>query len=367
MKIETMIYIYGAVCVSMIIFNIIYTLVLKVSEPRLKKRCEKLSALIHVQLDNITRDEMPGQKHLSWLSRKMKSLDNLIAFDRVLETLCSEADNKAAEEYLIRIQPVILYLAVVYEKRDNMQAGYFSYFLARYSVKRRQPIDSLQDILLNYIRKDNLYCRINALDALYRFGSAEHIVDAVRLQDDGKVYIHEKILTEGLLSYTGEHRKLIDMLLEKFSSFSEHTQLAIMNYIRFQTGDYKSEMLRIMTDETRPKELRLSAIRYFGRYVYPPAAKELLSFAKDKDPTHWEYTNVAVASLGKYDGEEVIHVLKEALHSDNWYVRFSAAQTLEAHHMKYSDLLDVITGSDRYAREMMTWHLESQKLRKKEV
>ncbi len=367
MKIETMIYIYGSVCVSMIVFNIIYTLVLKGSDPRLKKRCEKLSALIHAQLYNIEQGESPDQAHFSWLSRKMKRLDNLIAFDRVLDALCREADKKAVYEYLFRIQPVILYLAVIYEKRDNMQAGYFSYFLARYSVKHRQPIDSLQNILLNYIRKDNLYCRINALDALYRFGSPEHIADAVRLQDDGKVYIHEKVLTEGLLSYTGRHGQLIDMLLEKFSSFSEHTRLAILNYIRFQTGDYKEEMLKILVDARQPKELRLSAIRYFGRYFYPPAAKELLSFAADKDPTHWEYTNVAVSSLSKYEGEEVIHILKEALHSENWYIRYSAAQALKAHHMEYSDLLDVITGSDRYAREMITWHLESQNFRKKEI
>lgn len=367
MKIETMIYIYGAVCVSMIFFNIIYTLVLKGSNPRLKKRCEKLSVPVQNQLHKITQEENPDQKHLSWLSRKLKHLDNLIAFDRVLEQICGSADNKAAQEYLYRIQPVILYLAVVYEKRDNMQAGYFSYFISRYAVKRRQPIDSLQNILLNYIRKDNLYCRINALDALYRLGSVEHIVDAIRLQDDGKIYLHEKILTEGLLSYTGEHTKLIDALLAELSAFTEHTRLAILNYIRFQTGDYKEEMLAIMTDETQPKELRLSAIRYFGRYFYRPAEKVLLSFAKDKNPTRWEYTNVAVASLGKYAGDEVIQVLKEALHSDNWYVRYSAAETLEAHHMEYSDLLDVITGSDRYAREMMTWHLESHKLRKMEV
>lgn len=35
MRAEVMIYIYGAVCVSMIVFNIVYNLLMKRSEPRM--------------------------------------------------------------------------------------------------------------------------------------------------------------------------------------------------------------------------------------------------------------------------------------------------------------------------------------------
>ena len=40
MKVEFMIYIYGAVCASMIVFNIIYNLLLKGSESRMQNRCQ---------------------------------------------------------------------------------------------------------------------------------------------------------------------------------------------------------------------------------------------------------------------------------------------------------------------------------------
>lgn len=39
MKVEFMIYIYGAVCASMIVFNIVYNLLLKGSKSRMQKRC----------------------------------------------------------------------------------------------------------------------------------------------------------------------------------------------------------------------------------------------------------------------------------------------------------------------------------------
>ena len=122
------------------------------------------------------------------------------------------------------------------------------------------------------------------------------------------------------------------------------------------------KMLDIMEDQTWDKEIRLSAIRYFGRYPYEPALGPLLAFAGNDAPERWEYATVSASSLANYQGERVIRVLKKALHSSNWYVRYAAAASLEAHHMNYEDLLDVVSGSDRYAREMMAYQMESHRM-----
>ncbi|MGI5959145.1 MAG: HEAT repeat domain-containing protein [Massiliimalia sp.] len=248
-----------------------------------------------------------------------------------------------------------------------MQAAYFTYFLSCYGIHKRMPIDSLQELLLDYVRKDNLYCRLNALGALYRFASVECIVKAVKLQDDGRVFVHEKILTEGLLTFSGDYHQLIDQLWKRIDTFSPHTQLAISNYIRFKTGDYCEEMFAVMQNEHAEKEMRISAIRYFGKYHYQPAMEPLLKFLENKDLTQWEFATVAASSLAKYQGEKVVSALKEALHSGNWYIRYSAAQSLEEHHVDYSELIDIVAGNDRYAREMITYRLESRKLQKVEV
>ena len=65
--------------------------------------------------------------------------------------------------------------------------------------------------------------------------------------------------------------------------YSPHTQLAILNYIRFRSGDYQREMYEIMMDKKAHKELRLAAIRYCGKYPYEPAYGPLLAFVEDKD------------------------------------------------------------------------------------
>ena len=358
-----MIYIYGAVCVSMILFNIIYNISLKRSEPHLENRCRKLKKQLDAQLARIQEHERVEEAYLHQLQQRLRRMQELIAFRCVLGE-AAEQQPTLVKEYLDQIQPGILSLANYYKGKEPMQAGYFAYFLAGDSTMQQMHGDALPEALLDYVKKENLYCRVNALEALCHFANVEYVVKAVGLQDDGKILIHEKIITETLLSFRGEHHALIDRLWETMPDFSLHTQLAILNYIRFQTGDYREKMFSVMQDQKADQELRFAAIRYFGKYSYEPALEPLLSFAQEKDPARWEFAVIAVSALAGYPGERVLEVLKEALHSENWYIRYSAAQSLEAHQVEYSDLIDIMMGNDRYAREMMTYRLESRKLQK---
>ncbi|MGI6254932.1 MAG: HEAT repeat domain-containing protein [Acutalibacter sp.] len=366
MGVEVMIYIYGAVCLSMIVFNTAYNLAMRSSEPRLEKQEAKLRARVTEELAAVRRGEPVSAAHMDYLARALSRVNNLLAFDRVLTPLFANQVSSTNRSYLDQLQPMVLRLAMAYRERENTQAACFTYFLSHYTQRRDMPIDSLQDILVDYVRKDSLYCRVNALDALYTFGSADHVVQAVVLQDDGKVFVHDKLLTEGLLTFHGDHRELIGKLLSVLDRLSPRTQLAVLNYIRFCTAGYEREMFAIMQDESRDKELRLSAIRYFGRYEYAPALEPLLAFASDKSLDKWEYTTVSVSSLARYPGDRVIEVLKGALHSSNWYVRSAAAQSLEARGVGYGDLLDVVSSGDRYAREMILYRLESHRLKEGE-
>ena len=367
MGIEYMLYFYGAVCLSMIMFNVAYAVFLRRSEPRMKRRTQALSLLTDRQLKRLELGKPVEERYLRYLQRKLRHVKNLIAFDHVLRALSSRYSVPGVQSYFAQLQPCILSLSLVYRKRENTQAAYFTYFLSRYMIHKHMPLQSLQEVLLEYMAKDNLYCQVNALQALYTFGSAEYILNALKIQDRGSVFLHEKILTEGLLSFTGDHDCLIELLWQELHSFSPRTQLAILNYIRFRTGSYAEEMFALMEDSKQDKEVRLAAIRYFGRYHYQPALEPLLAFAQNEDPVQWEYATVSVFSLSRYEGHQVIEALKKALHSSNWYVRYAAAVSLESQHVNYEDLIDIVAGNDRYAREMMTYRLESRRLQKAEV
>lgn len=366
MGIEYVLYFYGAVCLSMIVFNSVYICLLRGRQPRLERRTERFAAAARGQLERLERGEDLDAHYLASLGRSLRRVGCLIAFDRALRRLL-EPDSQLGSEFIGALQPCILELAFVYNRRENTQAAYFTYFLSRWTLHKHMPVQTLQELLLQYMRRDNLYCRVNCLQALCSFGSVRHIVEALRLQEQGSAALHEKIITEALLSFTGCHDELCGALWDGFDSFAVHTQLAVLNYVRFQSGGFGERMLPIMLDETRDKELRLSAIRYMGRYAYPPALDALLRLAAETDPLLWEYTTVSVTAVSSYSDARVFEALKTALHSSNWYVRSAAAAGLEAQNANYEDLMDIVAGNDRYAREMMTYRLEHRRLLRREA
>lgn len=355
---EVLLYGYGCVCVSMLVFNIIYNITLKRKDSRLKHKSGCFAEKIEAQLCRIRENKDVDPGHITYLERKLSRIFNLIAFDKVLEEKMSETKDGVLGEYYQQLQPAILRLAFIYQKRENMQAAYFAHFLSRHRPKDGMLLEALQHILVDYMKKDSLYCKVNALQALYNFGNGERIADAVILLDRQGAFLHEKILTDGLLTFSGDHEHLISLLWRQFSGLSCKTQLSVLNYIRFKSANYCEKMLAIMKDPAADKELRLSAARYLGKYPYDPAKDQLMKFAADTDPKNWEYAAVSISSLAQYRGEDVIQVLSAGIHSSNWYVRSNAAASLEAHHLQYSDLIYILGGNDRYAREMMMYQLE---------
>lgn len=359
---EVLLYGYGIICLSMIVFNVIYGLVMRGSEARLFRRSRSFEEAVEGQLRGLGDGQPVEERHIKWLQRRLARIGNLTAFDQMLERYLAHGGDAQVREYLAHMQPVILHLAAVYQKRENLQAAYFAYFLSRHNLKTYMRLDEVQGILMEYMKKDSLYCRVNTLKALCTFGSPEAVVEAVAIQDESGSFLHEKILTECLLAYTGDSGQLIGLFWERLDRFSNRTKLAVLNYIRFQSGAYCPEMFRIMTDPKRDRELRFSAIRYFGRYPYGPAKEQLLKFLREPDPRDWEYAAISASALARYEGEDVIQALMQAVHSGNWHIRYNAAASLEAHHLDYSDLIELVGGRDRYAREMMMYRLESRRM-----
>lgn len=355
---EILLYGYGLVCLGMLIFNILYNLSMKGSQHRLERRSVRLERQVEKQLLLLRQGETLEDRHLSWLRRRLSRVSGLLAFDRVMDGALALRDDPAAQTYLQQLQPLLLQLAMTYRKRENLQAAYFAYFLTKHRQMREMPMDAIQEVMVEYLRKDSLYCRMNALDALYAFGTPERVVEAVALQDRLGMFFHEKVLTDGLLSFRGDHERLTALLWSEFESFSDKTRLCVLNYIRFHTGNYRPEMLEILRDSARDKELRLSAMRYFGRYFYAPARETLLQFLRTPDPVHWEYAAVAANALAAYPGEDTVQALMDAMHSSVWYVRYNAADSLERLELDYSDLIQVMGGRDRYAREMLMYRMD---------
>lgn len=363
---EVLLYGYGLVCVSMLVFNLFYSVHLRSGDRRFAKRTKKLRRQVEIQLQRLAEERTGASraaqiKHLTWMRRRLSHVGCLLSFDQLLEQM--DQEDTVCKAYIRQLQPVFLHLATVYLKRENTQAAYYCYFLAKHKLRRHRGTDSFQRVVLSFLKKDSLYCKINALKALCIFGSPEILMDALgQLGDGQESQIHEKVVTEALLAYTGDADALIEMLWEGLQRFSVPIQRAVLDYIRFQSGGYCARMLDILRDTRRDKELRLAAIRYFGKYPYHPARPLLLKLLQEYDPTHWEYTAISASALAQYKGQDVVEALLRATGSPNWYVRRNASASLELHGLTYEDMFWGLDNDDRYAWEMLAYRLQEKQL-----
>lgn len=364
MRIEILIYCYGAICLSMIAFNIAYLFLLKNSVRKLHKKERLFTDRISEQLSVVSSGQEIEAAHLSYLNKKLSKVGNLMSFDSSLDVIAKQ-DREKIDMYLREIQSVFLYLATVYLKKERMQSAYFAYFMFKHKLCKQMPFSAMIDVLKEYLKKDSLYCRHNAIKALCAFGYAENVLDGLLILEKENIFIHSKILSEALLGFEGDHHALISLFWEHLFEFSETMQVSILNYIRFQSGDCADQMLKILKNKIMNPELHFCAIRYFGKYQYMPAYPLLINFVEDRNELRWNYAAFSALSLASYPSSQTVQVLKNALFSSNWYVRYNAAQSLETLNVSYEQMADIIYGNDRFAREMITYRFDHRELQER--
>lgn len=365
MSIETMIYAYLAICASMIVFNCVCVLAFHRRNRVLEKRSSHLEKKILEQIQRLDEGKEVEKSHLDLLRKKMVRTNHLMAFDETLDRLQGQ---KAEEvrQYLSQISPVFTYLAMENKYRGSMKITYFAYVIQKYHVIEGKPVSAIIHVMMKLLEEDSLYCRENALRAIYSTGDCGCVLDALRVVDRNPVFHHAKLLTDGLLTFRGDQTQLARDLWGAFEQFSVQMRVVILDYIRFSGVDMCREMLTLLADDRQDDEIRFSCLRYFGKFHYEEAFPLLESFAENKRDSRWEYAAIAATALAAYPCEHSIEVLKKDLGSANWYIRFNAAKSLETFHLTYLELSDVMDGNDRYAREILQYRMDLANSRKEQ-
>lgn len=356
MKIEIIVYIYLAVCLAMIGFNIVCVFLFSRNDRETEQSRLYYIDLIKAQFGR----EVLEDRHRLMLLKKLTRVRELVAFDQSLEILYKDHPEEIYT-YLRKLESVFVALANRYSRKNEIQMTYFPYIIARYRLFYGEDLPQINRILVDLLEKPSIYCRENALNAIYSMGISENVTDALRIIDNTGYYHNKKLLTDGMMSFAGDKKELNERLWEHLSDYSLNIQLAILDYIRFSSPDFQERMYRLLLED-RNSEIHFCAIRYLGRYPYQPAYEQLLKYAEHEDEMRWEYTSITCFSLASYPGERTIAALKKNLSSHNWYVRLNASQALEKLGLEYADFIDIFEGDDRYAGEMMRYRFDRQKL-----
>ncbi len=357
MKIEIMIYVYIAICVSMILYNIIYVFILKHRERALASNSEKLMKVLNEQIDVLKRGEVISEKHKKFLLRKLDKTPGITAFDKALEAVFVN-EKEFCEKYLVETFSVFEALTHRYISKDTLKIAYFPYILYKYGILKHCESERLTDILLELLHSVNVYCRENTLKAVYSMQRPDVVARALKIIDTNLSFHHPKLISDGLMFYKGNKDELKKSLISCFDYYSVQMRVNILNYFRFAGIRCDDEMLRLLKDEKENDEIRFSVIRYFEKFPKKEAAQVLLNLAENLENRTWEYQAIATSALKSYPGDATFRVLVKNLSSSNWHVRQNSAISCEKLGYTYQDLINVFDGNDRYAREIMRYRLD---------
>ncbi len=359
MNVETLIYAYLAICTCMIAFNCACVVVFRRQDRALRQRSSRLEEAVAEQIRRVQAGEPVEDNHEELLRKKLPHTRNLMAFDGTMERLVEQSPGDAWA-YIQEIRPVFTFLAMENRYHSPMKLAYFAYVLRKYRIVQGTPAPTVMELLLRLLEEPSLYCRENALQAIYSTEDCGYVLRALRAVDESGRFHHAKLLTDGLLAFSGDRQELAGALWADFDSFSVSMRVVILDFIRFGGVERKEELLHLLADSRQDDEIRFSCIRYFGRYPYEPAYPLLISFVERPGDRRWEYAAIAATALGAYPGERTIGVLKKALNSSSWYVRFNAAKSLEGFQLTYLELSDVMESGDRYAREILQYQMDME-------
>jgi hypothetical protein len=362
MKAEVLIYAYLAVCAAMICFNIVCIFVFHMKDKRLERYSSRFIKIV----ERVIEDGEVTDKHCKYLSRKLKKINNLMAFDRTLEELFDQEPDQT-REYLKKLLPVFTFLALEYRKKSEIQAAYFPYIIHRYQVFQGQPISLVMDTMLELVHSPSLYVRENALQAIYSTGNVDCAINALRMLDESSYYHHPKMITDGLLNFSGDTKQLGKRLWDAFDLYSKQMQRVIVDYFRFSSADHQERILQLLTSQGVDDEIAYSCIRYLGKYAYSPAYPVLIDIIEKHQHDQWIYTAITASALSGSPGDRTVAVLKELLHNPNWHVRANASQSLMALGVYYTDVIDVFEGHDRYAGEILRYRFDQKNMQQKEA
>lgn len=367
-KSEMILYFYMASCLAVLVFNILYIFVDKYKGRRLEHRSLEMVDEISGQIQD-TKEGNIQEAYFFGLARRLRKLEKLRAFEFSMDEIQKTVPKEDMKEYLEHLRRVFLELVPIYEKRDEIEQAYFASLVEKFEIDRgHKGYDGLMDLMIRMVVNKGVYVRENALKALYMMGNKKAVLAAWEKMEDNEIYHSKKLLSDGLLSFTGDRGGLARLLFGHRDRFEPRLILPVMQFIRFLGEDFRSEFLEIMKKETEDKEIRLEAVRYFRKYPYGPAREALQRFLQYHEFLDWEYAAVAAQALASYPGPDTVDCLKEGLKAANWYVRLNCADALIVGlKIQKKDLFDVYNGRDRYAREILHYVTEKIEIKGQEM
>lgn len=373
MNIEIIIFIYIYICICVVIFDLIFVIRVRYSDWILEKRAKDIINKIRMQIYTLRIANKCDDAIQEFFKDKLCKVSYLMAFEKAVKKLRHTDDLNL---YFNKNIDIFSKIASKYLKDKNENKAYFCYMLytlnlgersKSMTIEEKKSRDLLADIINYYIRSESIYVRENSFKAILSMGNHQKVVDSLNIINRDPNYQMEKLLADGLVTFNGEHKLLVEELFRTFDDFSIVIQVAIVNYLRLlkdkNTNEerYYKKLYFYLINKDSDKELKLAIIRYFRKYTYEPALDTIIDLVKNENIEFWELSAVSASTLESYPCDKTIDALKSAIGSSNWYIRFNAAESLIKMGIDCKELIE--NNEDNYAKEMIEYRNDVNKLK----
>lgn len=292
--------------------------------------------------------------------KKLQSMEELMAFYAVSQSAPIKASG-ALRQFIRENKSAWVSLGQVYGKKKSMEKAYFAFVCEKLRINHPNEFDEMTEMMMGYALAPSIYCRENALKALYAFGNVDAVIEVmIKLSRNNNTH-HRKLITDGLLKFKGDQTALAESLFDHFEHFNPEYQVAIIDFFRFTGEQLRYKLINLLKQGNTDKDIVCALLRYYTKYNVQEYKEIILSYLQSPHNEDWECVSTAALALGKYPGEDTIHALKSVLSSKYWYVRLNAARSIAELGIEEDKLLDILQGQDNYAKEQLMYHIKNKK------
>lgn len=301
-----------------------------------------------------------NERGLKFKKRYLKKLNNpymAVAFHDFLTGLGKEQLND-----FFSINEELIVNCVTKLKSNTIEA-FFAYMLSKLTYVPAMNSSKYDAMLVDFLKDDSVYLRENTLKAIYNLGQVEKVINAYKILSDKKVYHSEKLLTDGLMSFSGDVEKLAGKLFLNFDNYEECYKTAIINFLSYENNHkYDEHIKRYIYENENSADLKCSMIRLIGKKVNDTNCKFIADYINQSDRNeNWESIAVAVGVLGRFEKNEmVMETLLETITSPNWYIRMNSAKSICNIGINEEELNNIYQSNDRYAKNAIDYVLANR-------
>ena len=270
------------------------------------------------------------------------------------------------DKYRSLIASHIVALNSCYRSKDIDLYSYYIHFLRKYHFLHKFCTQEIISNFKDVLERSDVHACENVLLTVYDLGKPDLATEVLKIFDKRDQTLNPKIISDGLLDYSGDAYEFQCTLLDHLKEFSVTMQVNILNYIRFVSGEHCEFIFRLLIDEHTDDEVKYACLRYFGKYQYAPAYPVIAEYAKGGISDKTEFCIVGVTVIRNYPCAETADILKKQVYSQNWNIRYNASESLDYLSVTYEDVFDILEGSNRYTREILQYHFDRRYAKDKE-